>query len=88
MALARGCTPLRQAFGITPEQSKGAIDVYQLDAQCDERREKFFVLSALDPAGPAFDLLLHGDTTEQQRDKARWIYRRADDLSAMWPCGQ
>jgi hypothetical protein len=87
MEVARGCAPLREAFGIDETMVTGAIDVYRLDARCDGEREDFFVLAALDPEGPAYEMLNEKDRTDQEdRDFNRWLYRRADDLSAMWPC--
>ena len=93
MDAVRACGPLRDGFGVsdqatTKEQVEGALDVYRLDAQCETEREKFLVLAALAPQGPAYELLHKGDTTtEEDRDLNRWMYRRADDLAALWTCG-
>ena len=94
IAAVRACEPLRDAFGVagddvTQEQVEAALDVYRLDAQCEGDREKFLVLAALAPEGGAYELMHKNDTTTQEdRDLNRWVYRRADDLAALWPCGQ
>jgi hypothetical protein len=94
MNAVRACAPLREAFGVAAgevaqQQVEAALDVYRLDAQCDGDREKFLVLMALAPEGDAYTLLHKGDTTTQEdRDLNRWMYRRADDLAALWPCGE
>ncbi len=88
MAVARGCAPLRESFGITPEH-EAALDVYRLDARCGDGRESFFVLSALSPQGPAYALQsTENRDAQQERDFSRWLYRRADDVSGLWPCAQ
>lgn len=86
MSATRSCAPLRDALGIDMEHLDKAVDVFRLDADCGETREDFFVLMALDPDGAAFDLLHRDRTDQEERDLNRWMYRRADDLSAMWPC--
>lgn len=87
MNAVRACQPLREAFDLADEEVIDALDVYRLDAECGGGKEKFLVLTALDPAGPAHTLLHMDDrTAEQDRDFNRWMYRRADDLSALWPC--
>jgi len=86
MGATRACSPLRDAMGIPDEQIEEAVDVFRLDADCGQDREDFFVLIALDPEGEAFDLLHRDRTDQEDRDFNRWMYRRADDLSAMWPC--
>ena len=86
MGATRGCLPLRDAMGIPPEQADKAVDVFRLDADCGDTREDFFVMMALDPEGDAFDLLHRDRTDQEDRDFNRWLYRRADDLSALWPC--
>jgi hypothetical protein len=86
---ARACAPLRSSFGIRGPEHDEAIDVYRLDARCGEGRESFFVLSALAPDGPAHALLAKDDPSDQEeRDLFRWLYRRADDVSGLWPCTQ
>ncbi len=86
MAAARGCAPLRDAFGLNEETTPMAIDAYRLDARCDGAREDFLVLTALDPAGDAFSMIHRDRTDQEDRDFNRWLYRRADDMSALWPC--
>lgn len=87
MGAARGCKPLQDALGVADHQLEQSIDVFRLDANCSEQREDFFVLMALEPEGPAYKLFHNHDRTDaQERDFNRWLYRRADDLSAMWPC--
>ena len=86
MGATRSCAPLREALGIDTDNLEKAVDVFRLDAYCGVGREDFFVLLALDPDGAAFDLLHRDRTDQEERDLNRWMYRRADDLSAMWPC--
>lgn len=87
MGQARACGSLRQAFGVTEPAHEEALDVYRLDARCGDGRESFYVLSALAVDGPAWALQNKEHRTEiEERDLSRWIYRRADDVSAMWPC--
>ncbi len=89
MDAARGCQPLRKSFGLADEGQDDALDVYRLDARCGDGRESFFVLSALDPQGPAYGLLSTDNRDElDDRDFSRWLYRRADDVSGLWPCAQ
>ena len=58
-----------------------------LGPRCGQAREKFFVLTALAPKGPAFQRAAARDATAtEERDQMRWMYRRADDLAALWPC--
>ena len=86
MEAARSCAPLQQAYGFA-EADHETIDVYRLDAGCGEQRENFFVMVALDRGGPAWKLLkTKKRTATQERDLNRWIYRRADDIAAKWPC--
>lgn len=86
MIAVRGCPALRDKFGAAPDQKN--LDVFRLDARCPNGRESFFVLMALDAAGQAYELYGKDqrDDTEE-RDMNRWMYRRADDLAGMWPCG-
>ena len=86
MEAARGCGPLQEAYGVEAGEPD-AIDVFRLDATCGDGRENFFVLTALDADGPAYELLHTKKRTDtQERDLNRWIYRRADDIAAKWPC--
>jgi len=83
MAVARACAPLRASFGLQGPEHDDAIDVYRLDARCGDRRESFFVLSAVAPRA----LLSQDDRGEiEDRDMFRWLHRRADDVSGLWPC--
>lgn len=89
METARACGPLRAAFGLQGPEHDKAIDVWRLDARCGEGREGFFVLSALSPEGPAWSLLEKEAKDElEERDFFRWLYRRADDVSGLWPCAR
>lgn len=87
MAAARTCAPLRASLGLEGPEHDEAIDVFRLDARCGERREPFFVLTAFAPEGPAWALVSQDHRNEiEDRDLFRWMYRRADDVSGMWPC--
>lgn len=87
MAAARACAPLRESMGLRGPEHDEAIDVYRLDARCGDGRESFYVLSALSPEGPAWALLgKEGRSEEEERDLFRWLYRRGDDVSGLWPC--
>lgn len=86
MGQVRGCASLRDAFDLDPENVTSGLDVYRLEAKCNGSQEKFFVMTALHPEGEAYDLLNRDRTDEEERDFNRWLYRRADDLSALWPC--
>jgi hypothetical protein len=89
MAAARACAPLRASLGLGGPEHDEAIDVYRLDARCGEGREAVFVLSALAPEGPAWTLLRKDPRSEhEERDLFRWLYRRADDVSGLWPCAK
>jgi hypothetical protein len=89
MEVARGCAPLRTSFGLQGPEHDEAIDVYRLDARCGEGRESFFVLTALAAEGPAWSLISKdGRSEEEERDLFRWLYRRADDVSGLWPCAR
>ena len=86
MVAVRGCPALRDKFGAAPDQKN--LDVFRLDARCPDGRESFFVLMALDAAGAAYELYGKPERDDaQERDMNRWMYRRADDLAGMWPCG-
>lgn len=86
MTAVRGCEPLRRSFGIAEDDAN--LDVFRLDARCGEAREAFFVLMALDPAGAAYEMMADKSRDDfEERDFNRWMYRRADDLAGMWPCG-
>ncbi len=87
MEAVRACPDLRSAFNVKDdEHAEQALDVYRLDSPCGGRREDFFVLTAVEPDGPAHALLNADRDDKQERDFHRWLYRRADDVSAMWPC--
>ncbi|HWB79944.1 MAG TPA: hypothetical protein VG755_33495 [Nannocystaceae bacterium] len=86
MVAVRSCPALRDQFGAAPDQKN--LDVFRLDARCPNGRESFFVLMALDAAGAAYELYGKQERDDtQERDVNRWMYRRADDLAGMWPCG-
>lgn len=83
----RSCEVLRSSFGIVGSDNEDALDIFRLDAKCGNNRENFFALVALDPGGPAYALYTNQDrSATEERDLFRWIYRRADDLSSLWPC--
>ncbi len=84
----RGCASLREAFGIDEETHK-ALDVFSNDTTCpDGTRRDFFALMALDPNGPAFELLdeERKRSKREERDLFRWLFRRGDDIAGAYPC--
>lgn len=88
MEAARACAPLRRSLGlVATEEDDASIDVFRNDARCPQEREEFFVLTALDPAGPARALIdKEHRSPREERDMFRWLFRRADDVSSLWPC--
>lgn len=85
MAAARACAPLRSAFGVG-EGQEDALDVFQLDAPCGGKAERFFAFMALDPKGAAYNRQRVQDDDLVEREVMRWMYRRGDDLVGLWPC--
>jgi hypothetical protein len=84
MDAVRSCAALRDAFGVTDDK---ALDVFANDTICpDGSRRDFFALMALDPAGPAYALLVKDDdrTKREERDLFRWLFRRGDDVAAQY----
>lgn len=84
-ATVDSCKPLRDAFDVGDDQLD-ALEVHRVRVPCDGNDEDALVLSAMSTNGKAWAAWRDRGEGDNVTELLRWMFRRGDDVAAVWSC--
>lgn len=79
------CAPLRQAFDIGDGQDD-ALEAHSVRIPCTHGDRVAHVLAAVSTKGEAWNAWQNRGTGDNAIELLRWMFRRSDDVAALWNC--